>query len=82
MILADRIKLLYKNYSLCEQGCVYKAIDLDYNNIVCECKIEGNTTMVFKPLMNEDEKDVSFLDSNIGVVKCYNLVFNLRNKKK
>ena len=31
--------------------------------------------------MNEDEKDVSFLDSNIGVVKCYNLVFNLRNKK-
>ena len=83
MILADRIKLLYKNYSLCEQGCVYKAIDLDYNNIVCECKIEGNTSTstVFKPLMNEDEKDVSFLDSNIGVVKCYNLVFNLRNKK-
>ena len=83
MILADRIKILYKNYSLCEQGCVYKAIDLDYNNIVCECKIEGNTSTstVFKPLMNEDEKDVSFLDSNIGVVKCYNLVFNLRNKK-
>ena len=32
------------------------------------------------PLIFEQGKEASFLDSNIGVIKCYNLVFKLNNK--
>ena len=83
MTLDDRIKYLYQNYSLCEEGCTYNSIDLNNMNIACNCKIQGNdntssfnmTTLVF-----EQPKDTGFFDSNIGVIKCYKLVFSLNNK--
>ena len=83
MTLEDRIKYLYQNYSLCEVGCTYNSIDFKNMSISCNCKIQGNdnsslfdmTTLAF-----EQPKDIGFFDSNIGVVKCYKLVFSLNNK--
>ena len=52
-------------------------------NIICNCNIQGNdnTNLVnITPLLYEQPKDISFFDSNIGVIKCYNLVFSLNNK--
>ena len=84
MILEDRIKYLYQNYSLCEIGCSYNDIDIENMNIVCNCKIQGDNESYVNitPLFFEDAKDISFFDSNIGVVKCYKLVFSMNNKFK
>ena len=80
MILSDRIKFLYKNYSLCEEGCSYNDIDVENMMITCDCKIQGNISTTIKSLNSIGEEETSFLDSNIGVVKCYNLVFMFSNK--
>ena len=80
MILADRIKFLYKNYSLCEEGCSYNDIDMENMMIACDCKIQGNISTTIKSLNSIGDEETSFLDSNIGVVKCYNLVFMFSNK--
>ena len=83
MTLEDRIKYLYQNYSLCEEGCTYNSIDLKNMNIACNCKIQSNdntTSFNMTTLVYEQPKDIGFFDSNIGVVKCYKLVFSLNNK--
>ena len=83
MTLEDRIKYLYQNYSLCEEGCTYNGIDLKNMYIACNCKIQGNenTSLInTKSLFYEQPKDIGFFDSNIGVIKCYDLVFSLNNK--
>ena len=80
MILEDRIKYIFQNYSLCEDGCTYNNFDLEKTSITCNCKIKGNFNETTVPLIFEQGKEASFLDSNIGVVKCYNLVLKLNNK--
>ena len=80
MILEDRIKYIFQNYSLCEDGCTYNNFNLETTSITCNCKIKGNFNETMIPLIFEQGKEASFLDSNIGVIKCYNLVFKLNNK--
>ena len=77
MVLEDRIKYIFQNYSLCEEGCTYNNMDLEQNTILCDCKIQGqgNISTVTTPLSFDSGKEASFLDSNIGVIKCYNIVF-------
>ena len=82
MILEDRIKYIYQNYTLCEEGCSYNNIDLDKMSITCDCKIQGNFSSIISPLIFDQANDASFFDSNIGVAKCYNLVFSMNNKFK
>ena len=82
MILEDRIKYIYQNYTLCEEGCSYNNIDLDKMSITCDCKIQGNFSSIISPLTFDQANDASFFDSNIGVAKCYNLVFSMNNKFK
>ena len=83
MVLEDRIKYIFQNYSLCEEGCTYNNMDLEQNTILCDCKIQGqgNISTVTTTLSFDSGKETSFLDSNIGVIKCYNIVFSLSNKK-
>ena len=80
MILEDRIKYLYQNYSLCEEGCKYNNIDINEMSITCDCPIQGNFSSITTPLIFNQADGGSLLDSNIGVVKCYNLVFSFKNK--
>ena len=83
MTLEDRIKYLYQNYTLCEIGCTYNNIDIINMNIICNCKIQGNentSSINMKSLFYQQPKDTGFFDSNIGVIKCYKLVFSLNNK--
>ena len=82
MILEDRIKYIYQNYSLCEEGCTYNNIDIEKMSITCDCKIQGNFSTITTPLIYDQINEVSYLDSNIAVAKCYNLVFTLKNKHK
>lgn len=79
LILKDRIKDIYLNYSLCEQGCTYNEVDLDYMTILCDCKVKDNISTVVSPL-NLDQ--IIETPSNFEVIKCYNLVFSWDGKLK
>ena len=83
IILEDRIKYLYQNYSLCESECTVNNIDFNNMTLVCNCKIQGNDNITYlnlTPLFFEQPKEISFFDSNIGVARCYKLVFSMTNK--
>ena len=77
IILEDRIKVIYQNYSLCEEGCSYDKIDLDALTITCECKVKDNISTVITPIHLEHSEGSS---TNFDIIKCYNLVFSLKGK--
>ena len=79
LILKDRIKDIYLNYSLCEQGCTYNEVDLDYMTIACDCQVKDNISTVVSPL-NLDQ--IIETPSNFEVIKCFNLVFSWDGKLK
>ena len=82
IILKDRISDIYENVSVCESNCKYNNIDLTENTVSCNCSIKTNIyTDAQLPGLEEIILD-SFKDSNIGVIKCYNLVFKFKNKLK
>ena len=85
VILKDRIKHIYQNYSFCDSDCTYENINLEKNIISCSCSInhldniQKNDARV--PIFKK--KILSKLQSStFGVIKCYKLVFTtskLRN---
>ena len=77
VILEDRIKYFYQNYSLCEDGCTYDKIDFENMTIVCDCKVKENITTVLKPIHLDHSEGSS---TNFDVIKCYNLVFSFNGK--
>ena len=82
IILKDRISDIYENISVCESNCKYNNIDLTENTVSCNCSIKTHIyTDAQLPGLEEIILD-SFKDSNIAVIKCYNLVFKLKNKVK
>ena len=40
IVLADRIRDIYQNYSLCDDGCSYIGLDLINKTISCDCKVK------------------------------------------
>ena len=50
VILEDRIKYLYQNISLCEQGCTYNKINLENMTVLCDCKIKENIVTVLSEI--------------------------------
>ena len=80
IILEDRIRNIYQNYSLCNQECTYNNINLENITIACNCSVKQSLGFEITPLNLEEEKKSSFMDSNIGVLRCYNLVFSFENK--
>ena len=77
MTLKNRIKKIFQNFSLCEEGCSYDEIDLGNMTVICDCKVKTN--------INVDNISVNFLpykekNSNFKIIKCYNLVFSSKDK--
>ena len=77
LILEDRIKTIYKNYSLCEAGCNYDKIDLEIMAISCQCKVKENISTVITPINIQKTGGSS---TNFEIIKCYNLVFSFNGK--
>ena len=77
LTLKDRIKIIFQNYSLCEEGCFYDEIDLGNMTITCDCKVKTdlNVDNITINLFPYEEKDANF-----QIIKCYNLVFSLKGK--
>ena len=82
MILKDRVSDIYQNYSLCEKGCEYESFDVEKLYVKCNCKIKQNISN--KTQESNFKKYIlsSFLSSNFGIIKCYNLVFGTKRKNK
>ena len=80
IILKDRISDVYQNYSLCDNGCDYDNIDIENMTVSCSCQIKEEISMeVPAPALSEMFEE-TFKDSNFGVIRCYNLVFDFSNK--
>ena len=81
LVLEDRIKDIYLNYTLCEEGCTYIEFNVENKLISCDCKVKTNisTDELSLNLLQYDDIDI---DSNFGIIKCYNLVFSLKGKLK
>jgi len=80
MILSDRISDIYQNYSICEIGCEYESLNIENMKVICNCKVKESMS----PIINEGNFKTyiksSFLNSNFGVIKCYKLVFGIKDK--
>ena len=75
MILSDRIKYVYQNYSMCDDGCIYEKINIEKMLISCKCPIYNH---IYTKIENTNlfSKCLNLLQySTIGVIKCYKLVF-------
>ena len=81
IILSDRIKDIYQNYSLCNDGCEYNGFDIENKTISCLCKVKSNMS-INDTYLNIKKFDEINIDSNYGIIKCYNLVFSFNNKLK
>jgi uncharacterized membrane protein SpoIIM required for sporulation len=80
IILRDRVTDIYQNYSLCDNGCDYDKIDVQNMTVSCTCKVKKEINMqVSEPDLSEMIED-TFKYSNLGVIRCYNLVFDFSNK--
>ena len=81
IVLKDRIKEIYQNYSLCDDGCKYSQFNDTYMTISCDCKVKNNIS-INETSLNLEQFDNIDIESNFGIIKCYNLVFSLDGKSK
>ena len=82
IVLKDRVLDIYQNYSVCDNECTYDKIDIESMSVTCSCQVKTEIDMeISEPVFLKIIGD-TFKDSSIGVIKCYNLVFNLKNKFK
>ena len=81
LILKDRIKDIYLNYTLCEEDCTYIEFNVENKIISCDCKVKTNIS-TDELSLNLPQYDNIDIDSNFGIIKCYNLVFSLDGKLK
>ena len=86
IILKDRISEIYQNFSVCDSDCEYESIDTENLTVSCNCPVSNDTDSDD----DDDEESTNlksiilnvFDDSTFGVIKCYKLVFNIKNKLK
>ena len=75
--ISDRINI-YNNFSLCQDGCTFKEINLIDNVAQCSCPtiyLEENVGKVIMKAIGDSLKENLFR-FNFNVIKCYNLVLN------
>ena len=81
VVLEDRIKYIYQNYSLCDDGCTYNEINTENMTVSCDCKVKTNLT-TNESSFSVEKLDNIDIDSNFALIKCYNLVFSFKGKLK
>ena len=80
MILSDRVSDIYQNYSICGVNCKYDSFNIEKQTANCNCKIKNEVNIKIDKGNFETSIESAFLDSNFGVIKCYNLVFSIKGK--
>ena len=76
LVLEDRIKYLYPNYSFCESICTYDYTDFEGERIYCNCSIKSGIDMdrqhgikIYQINKNETDNNQKG-PTNIPVLKC------------
>lgn len=77
--LEDRKKDYFQNISLCEDQCQFEGIETGTMNAICNCEIKTNMTekesgFQINELGSEFKNIIK--NSNLKVIRCYNLVFS------
>ena len=80
MILYDRVKDIYQNYSICGDNCEYISFNIERITSNCNCKVKQEVKSKYEKGNFKTYVMSAFLDSNFGVIKCYNLVFSFSGK--
>ena len=80
VILNDRIEYIYQNFSMCDENCNYDKIDLKTMTITCKCGAKKKVNTELEKLTFDHILLDIVSNSSIGVVRCYNLVFNFKTK--
>ena len=80
MVLSDRVADIYQNYSICGEGCEYESFNMDRMSANCNCQVKQEVSTEKEKGNFQSYIASAFLDSNFGVIKCYNLVFSLKGK--
>ena len=79
-----RIEFINNDMSLCEENCELISYDNIYRKAKCSCKVKTSLSLDNIEL---DNKNIlkNFIDikkiTNIEIVKCYKIVFNINNLK-
>ena len=77
--LNDRIKTLYPDVDLCDEGCEIKGVNLEDMTSTCDCKfndIANNELIKDNPLTESVGKIFDLINSsNIQVFKCFKNIF-------
>ena len=81
IILEDRRQDIHQSFTECNQGCKVSDVNTEDMIAICDCKVTDNFTLDLNSSNDEEFEEISLLDSNIGVVKCYNLVFSFKDKE-
>ena len=79
IILSDRVNDIYQNYSLCDNGCYIENINLTKMQVSCECDVKTEISTEIEEIEFSDMVIDTFENSNINILKCYYLVFNINN---
>ena len=82
MILYDRVSDIYQNYSLCGKECKYDSFNIDKMTAYCNCKVKQEVSAELEEGNFQSYIKAPFLYSNFGIIKCYKLVFELKEKLK
>ena len=80
LVLKDRVSDIYENYSMCEKNCEYNGINYSRYTISCKCEVKNTISSTNEPLYFDQMVMFTLKDSNLAVIKCYELVFDFRNK--
>jgi len=82
VVISDRVSEMYQNFSICEDICEYSHFNLDEMYSSCNCNVKQEVSTEIKKGNFKAYILATFLESNFGVIKCYNLVFSLQGKLK
>ena len=82
MILSDRVSDIYQNISLCDGDCEYVSFNLEKMSVNCNCEVKQEFDIEPDKANFASSITSAFLDSNFGIVKCYELVFSFKGKLK
>ena len=80
MILTDRVADIYQNYSICGEECEYESFNIEKMSVSCNCKVKQEVSSEIEEGNFKTYIVGTFVYSNFGVAKCYNLFFSLNGK--
>ena len=82
IIVKDRRKYIYQNYSICDKSCEYEKVEIQKQTISCICSISSEFDPNSEEFETNEFENILLQNSTLGIIKCYKLVFNFKKKYK